>query len=177
MDADGSNQVSLGPNGSESDTEPDWSPDGTKIVVQSFRDDPKATEIYVLNADGSNPTRLTTDGSHNIRPSWSPDGTKIAFLSTRDGNGEIYAMDANGSNQTPITTNTAKDEFPDWGRLPSDLSAPAPPAPIPTTTTWGLITLGGLSFIALLWRLRRKYSRYGNRHAFLPIHWRALSVF
>src|SRR2546427_13003790 len=40
--------------------------------------------IYVMNADGSNQTRLT-DGSYNAEPAWSPDGTKIAFSSNRDG--------------------------------------------------------------------------------------------
>ena len=111
MEADGSNQKPLP--GSVGDTEPQWSPDGTQIVVQSFRDNPKASEIFVMDADGSNPTRLTTDG-HNTRPNWSPDGTKIAFLSTRDGNGEIYVMDADGSNQTRLTVNSSSDAHPSW---------------------------------------------------------------
>jgi Tol biopolymer transport system component len=52
-------------------------------------------QIYAMNADGSNPIRLTSDG---FDPAWSPDGRKIAF--TRGGG--IYVMDANGSNPTLI---------------------------------------------------------------------------
>ena len=41
-------------------------------------------EIYVMNADGSNPVNLTKNDSRDTMPSWSPDGTKIAFVSDRD---------------------------------------------------------------------------------------------
>ena len=62
-------------------------------------------EIYVMNADGSNRTRLTNNSRRDKYPSWSPDGTKIAFASERDGDGipDIYVMYADGSNQTQLT--------------------------------------------------------------------------
>ena len=41
-------------------------------------------EIYVMDADGSNPTRLTNDAKRDEDPDWSPDGTQIAFRSFRD---------------------------------------------------------------------------------------------
>ena len=72
------------------DSDPAWSPDGSKIAFISSRDG--AFEIYVMNADGSGQTRLTNGLADNAWPSWSPDGPKIAFFSNRDGNYEIYVM-------------------------------------------------------------------------------------
>ena len=58
-------------------------------------------EIYVMNADGSNQTRLTDPSAQNLEPSFSGDGSKIAFTSDRDGFYQIYVMNADGSNQNP----------------------------------------------------------------------------
>jgi TolB protein len=74
-------------------------------------------EIYVMDADGSDQTRLTEndDGILDREPSWSPDGDKIAFASNRDGNYEIYVMNADGSDQTRLTDNDdALDREPSW---------------------------------------------------------------
>ena len=71
-------------------------------------------EIYVMNADGTNQTRLTNAVGNDIFSSWSPDGTQIAFRSYRDGNHEIYVMDADGSNQTNLTNDAAADYYPSW---------------------------------------------------------------
>lgn len=48
-----------------------------KIAFQSNRDG--NFEIYVMNADGSNQTRLTNNSASDVYAAWSPDGTKIAF--------------------------------------------------------------------------------------------------
>lgn len=71
-------------------------------------------EIYVMNADGSNQTRLTFNPAADSGPAWSPDGLKIAFTSNRDGNEEIYVMNADGSGQTRLTQNAADDFSPAW---------------------------------------------------------------
>jgi Tol biopolymer transport system component len=63
----------------------------------------------MMNADGGNVVRLTTNSAADIYPSFSPDGTKILFVSSRDGNQEIYMMNANGTNQLRLTNN----QFPD----------------------------------------------------------------
>ena len=64
-----------------------------QIAFDSFRDG--NFEIYVMNPDGSEQTRLTNNEAFDVVPSWSPDGQKIAFTSGRDGNAEVYVM--NGS--------------------------------------------------------------------------------
>jgi TolB protein len=91
---------------------PSWSPGGNKIAFNSDRDG--NWEIYVMDADGSNQTRLTDDPARDENPSWSPDGAKIAFNSNRDGNSEIYIMNAYGSSQTGLTDSPARDMEPTW---------------------------------------------------------------
>ena len=83
-----------------------------RIAFVSSRDG--NDEIYVMNADGSNQTRLTHDPPINAAPAWSPDGRQLAFISTRDGNLEIYVMNADGSNPTNLTKNIAIDYAPVW---------------------------------------------------------------
>ena len=67
-------------------------------------------EIYTMNADRSNQTRLTFNQAGDFAPAWSPNGRQIVFASFRDDehladigldehNAEIYVMDADGSNQ------------------------------------------------------------------------------
>ena len=71
---------------------PVWSRDGTKIAFTSERDG--NAEIYIMNADGTQQTRLTnTFDIDEWATSLSPDGTKIAFESDRDGNWQIFVMD------------------------------------------------------------------------------------
>jgi Tol biopolymer transport system component len=114
MNADGSNQTNL-TNNPANDGWPKWSPDGTRIVFASYRDDRPNTEVYVMNADGSGVTQLTDiPGFNNEDVAWSPDGNKIAFKSYRDGNWEIYTMNANGSGQTRLTKSPGEDSWPNW---------------------------------------------------------------
>jgi Tol biopolymer transport system component len=112
MNSDGSEQTRLTDEPDAGDILPSWSPDGEKIAFQSDRDGD--VEIYVMNADdGSDVTRLTTDGGSH--PSWSPDGEKIAFTSNRDGALEIYTMDADdGSDVTRLTNNDEAEFEPSW---------------------------------------------------------------
>lgn len=73
----------------------------------------RATDIYIMNPDGTGQTRLTNTPS-NIDPVLSLDGTKISFSSTRDdGNtGEIYIMNSDGTGQTRLTNSPAWDRMP-----------------------------------------------------------------
>src|SRR5262249_59023355 len=59
-----------------------------KIAFVSLRD--SNAEIYVMDANGSNQTRLTNNSADDEQPSFSPDGSKIAFFSSRDPEADLY---------------------------------------------------------------------------------------
>jgi Tol biopolymer transport system component/chitodextrinase len=82
------------------DSRPAWTRDG-RIAFVSDRDG--SIELYVMEGDGSNPTRLTYNTGFTGAFRWSPDGGRIAFSSDRDGVRELYVMGADGSNPTRVT--------------------------------------------------------------------------
>ena len=104
------------------DSSPAWSPDGQKIAFMSYRDEHRFKgwgsingEIYVMNADGTNPINLTqsperADGS----PSWSPDGKQIVFHVFEQGIADIWVMGSDGGKPRNLTNHDALDGYPDW---------------------------------------------------------------
>jgi WD40 repeat protein len=114
MDANGANQTNL-TNNPPGDSDPNWSPDGTKIAFTSTRGGQQGyRQIYVMNANGSNRIRLTNNPGTATDPSWSPDGTKIAFaLITNFVANDIYVINTNGTNQIRLT-NTSNNYEPVW---------------------------------------------------------------
>jgi TolB protein len=74
------------------DYQPDWSPDGERIVYASYRRD--EIELRVLNLATGESTPLVSDGSVNLEPRWSPDGRRIAFTSSAyQGRWHVFAID------------------------------------------------------------------------------------
>jgi Tol biopolymer transport system component len=130
MNADGSNQINL-TNHPEIDADPAWSPDGSEIVFVSNRhwpyNQPYGTDLYIMNADGSDPTRVPHNNiSHdpwgnvwyrNAAPAWSPNGTKIVFemhfeTIHLDYLAYLYSVDVDGSDLASISDTFAYD--PAW---------------------------------------------------------------
>ncbi len=62
-------------------TTPSWSPDGKRLVFTGY--DGGLSDLFIVNADGSNLHRLTNDKYADLEPSWSPDGKTIAFVTDR----------------------------------------------------------------------------------------------
>ena len=90
--------------------EPAWSPDGTQIVFSSTR--LGGREVWVMDADGSDPVRLTSTVGINGDPVWF--GTQIAFESSRTGAFEIFLMNDDGTNQVALTSGGTNSVDPHW---------------------------------------------------------------
>ena len=102
MNADGSNLREITPRecpgGEPHDPNPDWSPDGRLIAYV------RAHDVWVMNADGRSPVRLTDNRSLEVEPDWSPDGQRIVFGRLGGTSfSEIVVMNADGTHVRRLT--------------------------------------------------------------------------
>ena len=72
------------------------------------------SDIFVMDADGSNQVNLTNHPAGDFAPAWSPDGRRIAFTTGRDGNSEIYLINPDGTNLVNLTKHPAREAEPVW---------------------------------------------------------------
>jgi len=98
---------------------PAWSPDGTRIAFMTNRDGNQ--EIYVMDANGGNPRRITRHPGIDATPTWSPAGNQIAFTSDRSGSPQIYIVDADGLSQPRrITSDESWADRATWSPAPNN---------------------------------------------------------
>ena len=90
--------------------QPAWSPDGNKIVFQSYRDG--NFHLWEINKDGSALRQITFGKYDDREPFWSPDGTRIVFASDRGGNYDIWSLSLTTGDIIQITTDPANDFNP-----------------------------------------------------------------
>lgn len=72
------------------DQHPKWSPDGRRISFVSSRGG--NFDLYVMNADGSDVTRVTDHPANDFDPIWMPDGQSLIFSSERDSRSDLYRV-------------------------------------------------------------------------------------
>jgi Tol biopolymer transport system component len=89
---------------------PAWSPDGTKLCFEDFRD------LWIVPANGGKVTPLTTDHQWNLEPEWSPDGRFVYYSSYREGTHALWRVPASGGTPERVTLGTGPEGHPSIAR-------------------------------------------------------------
>jgi len=99
------------PSSTRDDHFPDYSPDGDRVAFISGRDG--HWDVWVAEADGSNPRRLS-DLGHATRPRWAPDGSLIAFNVASVDTTDIYLVDPAMGAPRSLTKDDLRNAIPGW---------------------------------------------------------------
>ena len=101
------------------DAQSAWSPDGRRIAFKSRRNG--NNELYVMNADGSDETRLTNSFRVSEgQPFWSPDGTRLLYRKTPDNpivqDADIWQIDVDPAapNPRPVLERPGDERYPSY---------------------------------------------------------------
>ncbi|MFC5721668.1 hypothetical protein ACFP1Z_15965 [Streptomyces gamaensis] len=116
---DGSEATRLidGPATGSDNRQPNWSPQGDRLVFQRRAQQGDDWALYVMNADGSGLRRLTDGPGEHTDASWSPDGRSVVYSSTGGGLDlpQIFVTGADGGRPVRVTRNDKSyDGAPSW---------------------------------------------------------------
>jgi len=88
-------------------SDPQVSPDGKTILYgvtyYSIQQNRGNRDLYAMNADGSNPRRITKTPGSEFNAIWRPDGKKIGFLSAESGSVQLWEMNPDGSGRIQLS--------------------------------------------------------------------------
>jgi dipeptidyl aminopeptidase/acylaminoacyl peptidase len=112
------------------DSDPQWSPDGTRIAFVSDRtgkafDDSQNTDVWVIPAAGGALTKISDHAFDDDSPRWSPDGKQILFAGQPDSRHQfpkLYVAKSAGSSPSQLAVN-GLDLIPTELRWPMPSSA------------------------------------------------------
>lgn len=90
---------------------PSWSPTAAQIAFASNRDGPDL-DIFIMNADGTNVTQLTSSSTDDFDPFWLPNGTEVAFVSNLSGSLQIWKINIATHAQVQLTSSTGTNLNP-----------------------------------------------------------------
>ena len=120
---------------------PDYSPDGSRVVFQSYR--AGSWDIWAIGSDGNGLEPLTAGPFDDREPVWSPDGTSIAFSSDRSGNYDIWILNVASGEVAQVTTVEEDDYMPTWSPDGSEIAFLSGRGVQGTTELWRIGALGG----------------------------------
>ena len=109
MDADGSNPVNLSNTAVDAEGDPQFSPDGTKILWTA-KSGNMTQRVTVANLDGTGQVALTDNANSQFEPAWSPDSKKVAMTIGDD----IWVVNADGTELKNLTNTVGQDSDPTW---------------------------------------------------------------
>jgi serine/threonine protein kinase len=115
-DGTGRRQITNLPEGA---CQPDWSPDGTRLVFISpcntITDYYPGSAMYIISEDGKGLLPLPTLPGGDYDPKWSPDGEKIAFTSLRNsGRPQLHVLNLQDNSVVQISEQFLTDFQPSW---------------------------------------------------------------
>lgn len=117
MASDGTGARKLNPTGTDSWFEPDWSPDGHRLLHVRIGAGIEKPELFVMDTTGAAAVQLTRDGFEARYPVWSPDGQWIAWGSWHDTTAELWIMKADGTGARKIANGLWPVWAPDSRRI------------------------------------------------------------
>jgi Tol biopolymer transport system component len=98
------------------DSEPEYSPDGNRILFRSNRSG--NFELWVCASDGSNAVQITSLGGHLGSGRWSPDSRQVAFdaMTPHDKNVGVWLAPSTGGSARRLTPREMPASVPSWSR-------------------------------------------------------------
>jgi Tol biopolymer transport system component/uncharacterized protein YjdB len=93
--------------------QPQWSPDGSKILFRGTVDD--KSDLYTINVDGTGLVNLTagvTQLSAKADPAWSPNGSHIVFTGVQGSSYKVWTIKSDGTDARQVTTDAGFDMYP-----------------------------------------------------------------
>ena len=90
---------------------PQWSPDGTQLLVLLGDDQP---DLAIVDVSSGSAQTLAPDPGRDYHPTWSPDSARIAFVSERSGDADIYVLELGDGSLVRLTESPGLDTVPVW---------------------------------------------------------------
>lgn len=93
-----------------------WSPDGQQLAytVLELQGDNLNTDIWIVNADGSDARQVTTDPGFDGEPAWSPDGQLLVYYTTSGDHAQLFTIRVDGTGATNLSNRPHDEANPAW---------------------------------------------------------------